>query len=149
MVNYSLNKLITWHFCSMSAILAWIVLFLAQEVHIGLKKGQFTPKPALIFFLGAKSTSIRDCVGWSVGRSVRPPRCAITWKTSYFAIASRKGGGRGNWLRRDSITSRLHYVAIPSHLGIRRSPCFTLQNIFCNKKTFFAKQSPCWSQDGY
>jgi hypothetical protein len=63
------------------------------------------PNPSLIFklwlsfvssFLGAKSTSIRDCVG----RSVRPPRCAITWKTksfftSYVAIASRRGG-RGN-----------------------------------------------------
>jgi hypothetical protein len=55
-------------------------------------------------FLGAKSTSIRDCVGWSV----RPPRCAITWKTSYVAIASRRGGGRGNWLCRNSITSRFH-----------------------------------------
>jgi hypothetical protein len=48
-------------------------------------------------FLGAKSTSIRDCVGRSVGRSVRrsvpplvrPPRCAITWKTSYVAIEIR------------------------------------------------------------
>jgi hypothetical protein len=66
-------------------------------------------------FLGAKSTSIRDCVGLSVGH----PRCAITWKNnSYVAIDSRRGGGRGNWLRRDSITAR------PSHLGIRRSPCF-------------------------
>jgi hypothetical protein len=50
--------------------------------------------------LGAKSTSIRDCVGRSVRPSVRPsvhpPRCAITWKTSYVAIASRRGGGRGN-----------------------------------------------------
>jgi hypothetical protein len=65
----------------------------------------------------------------SVRRSVGPPRCAITWKTksffiSYVAIASRRGGGRGNWIRRDSIMSRFHYVAIPSHLGIRRSPCF-------------------------
>jgi hypothetical protein len=32
-------------------------------------------------FLGAKSTSILDCVGPSVRPSVRPPRCAITWKT--------------------------------------------------------------------
>jgi hypothetical protein len=51
-----------------------------------------------IQFLGAKSTSIRDCVrrsvGWLVGRSV--PHDAITWKTSYVAIASRRGGGRGN-----------------------------------------------------
>jgi hypothetical protein len=35
-------------------------------------------------FLGAKSTSIRDCVGPSVRPSVRPPRCAITWKTKSF-----------------------------------------------------------------
>jgi hypothetical protein len=39
----------------------------------------------------------------SVGPSV--PHDAITWKTSYVAIASRRGG-RGNWLCRDSITSR-------------------------------------------
>jgi hypothetical protein len=70
-------------------------------------------------FLGAKSTSILDCVGWSVGPSVGPPRCAITWKNnSYVAIDLRRRGGRGHWLRRDSITAR------PSHLGIRRSPCF-------------------------
>jgi hypothetical protein len=29
-------------------------------------------------------------VGWSI------PHDAITWKTSYVAIASRRGGGRGN-----------------------------------------------------
>jgi hypothetical protein len=53
------------------------------------------------FFLGAKSTSIRDCVGrsvgWSVGPLVRPsvrPHDAITWKTSYVAIASRRGRGK-------------------------------------------------------
>jgi hypothetical protein len=49
------------------------------------------------YFLGAKSTSIRDCVGWSVRRSVGPlvrPHDAIMWKTSYIAIASRIGGGR-------------------------------------------------------
>jgi hypothetical protein len=31
---------------------------------------------------------------WLVGRSV--PHDAITWKTSYVTIASRRGGGRGN-----------------------------------------------------
>jgi hypothetical protein len=56
-------------------------------------------RPYLVFrFLGAKSTSIRDCigqsVGWLVGPSVRP-HDAIMWKTSYVAIASRRGGGRG------------------------------------------------------
>jgi hypothetical protein len=42
--------------------------------------------------------SIRDCVRRSVGRSVgrSVPHDAITWKTSYVAIASRRGGGRGN-----------------------------------------------------
>jgi allophanate hydrolase subunit 2 len=45
-------------------------------------------------FLGAKSTSIRDCVGRLVGPLVGP-HDAITWKTSYIAIDSRKGGGRG------------------------------------------------------
>jgi hypothetical protein len=44
-------------------------------------------------FLGAKSTSIRDCVGRSV-RWLVGPHDTITWKTSY-AIASRRGGGRG------------------------------------------------------
>jgi len=63
--------------------------------------------------------AVWDCLDWifrceehlykrlrlSVGRSV-PHDAMITWKTSYVAIASRRGGGRGNWLRRDSITSR-------------------------------------------
>jgi hypothetical protein len=75
-------------------------------------------------FLGAKSTSIRDCVGRSVRpsvrRSVRPSRCAITWKNNSYVSIDSKRGGRGNWLRRDSITAR------PSHLGIRRSPCFIM-----------------------
>ena len=51
-----------------------------------------------IKFLGAKSTSLRDCVGRSVRPLVGPlvrPHDAITWKTSYVAIASRRGGGRG------------------------------------------------------
>jgi hypothetical protein len=34
--------------------------------------------------------SVRRSVGWSV------PHDAITWKTSYVAIALRRGGGRGN-----------------------------------------------------
>jgi hypothetical protein len=62
---------------------------------------------------------LRLSVGWSVRPLVRPPRC------NYVE----------NWLRRDCFerrrrkrklnTSRFHYVAIPSHLGIRRSPCFS------------------------
>jgi hypothetical protein len=49
-------------------------------------------------FLGAKSTSILDCVRWLVGWLVGPsvPHDAITWKTGYVAIASRGGEGRGN-----------------------------------------------------
>jgi hypothetical protein len=37
---------------------------------------------------------LRPSVGRSVRRSV--PHDAIRWKTSYVAIASRRGGGRGN-----------------------------------------------------
>jgi hypothetical protein len=90
-------------------------------------------------FLGAKSTSILDCVSRSVGRSVCP-HDAITWKTSYVAINLRRGGGRGKLVtwktsyvtinsrrgggRGKLVTSRFHFVAILSHLGIRWSPCF-------------------------
>jgi hypothetical protein len=77
----------------------------------------------ILQFLGAKSTSIRDCVCWLVGPSVGPsvPHDAITWKTSYVAIASRRGGGRGKL-----VMSRFHYVAIPLYLEIRRSPCCSI-----------------------
>jgi hypothetical protein len=54
-------------------------------------------------FLGAKSTSILDCVGPSVGPSVRPPRCAITWKTR---VTSRL-------LREEEEEEETDYVAIP------------------------------------
>jgi hypothetical protein len=53
-------------------------------------------------FLGAKSTSIRDCIGPSVGplvgRSVGPPQCDYVENAENMenAIASRRGGGRGN-----------------------------------------------------
>jgi hypothetical protein len=94
-------------------------------------------------FLGAKSTSILDCVrwlvGWSVRRSVRPPRC------NYVE----------NWLRRDCferrrrkrITSRFHYVAIPLHLGNRRSPCFVnrlaVHLSFTSKWSYIAPRLRC------
>jgi hypothetical protein len=48
-------------------------------------------------FLGAKKRlykRLRWLFGWSVHPSVRPHN-AITWKTSYVAIASRRKGGRG------------------------------------------------------
>jgi hypothetical protein len=51
---------------------------------------------------------LRWLVGPSVGWSVCP-HDAITWKTSYVAIASRRGGGRGYVaipLRRDSFAPR-------------------------------------------
>ena len=51
-----------------------------------------------LLFLGVKKRlykRLRRSVGPLVGRSVRPHN-AITWKTSYVAIASRRGGGRGN-----------------------------------------------------
>jgi hypothetical protein len=63
-----------------------------SNIHRSPKKLQ--DKKSYSQFLGAKSTSIRDCVGRSVGLSVCP-HDAITWKTSYVAIASRRGGGRG------------------------------------------------------
>jgi hypothetical protein len=49
-------------------------------------------------FLGAKSTSIRDCVGRSVRPSVgRSPRCDyVETRIRGNAIVSRRGGGRGN-----------------------------------------------------
>jgi hypothetical protein len=55
-------------------------------------------------FLGAKSTSILDCAGPSVGPSVRvrPPRCAITWKTR---VTSRL-------LREEEEEEETDYVAI-------------------------------------
>jgi hypothetical protein len=74
-------------------------------------------------FLGAKSTSILDCVGWLVRWSVRPPRCAITWKTRVRDCFEKRRR------KRKLIMSQFHYVAIPSHLGIRRSPCFYLNCI--------------------
>jgi hypothetical protein len=41
---------------------------------------------------------LRPSVRWSVGPLVgwSVPHDAITWKTSYIAIASRRRGGRGN-----------------------------------------------------
>jgi hypothetical protein len=42
-------------------------------------------------------------VGPSVRRSVRPPRCAITWKTSYVAIE----------IREEEEEEETDYVAIP------------------------------------
>jgi hypothetical protein len=57
---------------------------------------------------------------WSVRPSVRPSvphdaRLRGKLVTSRLRFEKRK---------RKLITSRFHYVAIPSHLGIRRSPCF-------------------------
>jgi hypothetical protein len=68
-----------------------------SRCYVGKDYTSFTPMSATLFllykniFLGAKSTFIRDCVSRSVGWSVCP-HDAITWKTSYVAIASRRGG---------------------------------------------------------
>jgi hypothetical protein len=79
-------------------------------------------------FLGAKKhlyKRLRRSVRWLVGMS---PRC------NYVE----------NWLLRDCfdwrrrkrkrITSRFHYVAIPSRLGIRWSPCLIILWNACNDK---------------
>jgi hypothetical protein len=46
---------------------------------------------------------LRWLVGPSVGPSVRPPRCAITWKNSYAAIE----------IREEEEEEETDYVAIP------------------------------------
>jgi hypothetical protein len=48
---------------------------------------------------------MRPSVRWSVRPSVRPPRCAITWKTSYVAIE----------IREEEEEEETDYVAIPLH----------------------------------
>jgi hypothetical protein len=48
-------------------------------------------------------TRLRWLVGWLVGPSVRPPRCAITWKTR---VTSRL-------LREEEEEEETDYVAIP------------------------------------
>jgi hypothetical protein len=95
-----------------------------------------------IKFLGAKKRlykRLRRSVHWSVRPSVRwsvrmSPRC------NYVE----------NWLRRDCferrrrkrklITSRFHYVAIPSRLGIRWSPCFIFVFHFSIPIMFFRRE---------
>jgi hypothetical protein len=65
-------------------------------------------------------TRLRRLVGWSVGWSVPTMRLrgnTNTWKRDCFEKRRRK---------RKLITSQFHYVAIPSHLGIRRSPCYRM-----------------------
>jgi len=91
------------------------ILFTVEH---GMKRGKAGLPLILWVFRCEEHLYTKLC--WSVGLSVGPsPRCAITWKNnSYGAIDSRRGGGSGNWTRRDSITAR------PLHPGIRRSPCF-------------------------
>jgi hypothetical protein len=63
-------------------------------------------------FLGAKSTSIRDCVHPSVRPSVRPslPHDAITWKTWKTRLLREEEEEKTDYvtipLRRDSFASR-------------------------------------------
>jgi hypothetical protein len=50
-------------------------------------------------------------------------------------LIREEGEEEENWLRCDSITSRFHYVAIPLHLGIGRSPCLVTYQLnvkICN-----------------
>jgi hypothetical protein len=76
--------------------------------------GFYFSQIVILVFLGAKSTSILDCVRPSVRRSVRrsvrwsvPHNVMITWKTSYVADAWRgvgglQGSGKGLGRRRPS-----------------------------------------------
>jgi hypothetical protein len=72
-------------------------------------------------------------VGWLVSRSVRPsvrPHDAITWKTSYVAIASRRGGGRGKlvtslFLRLKMLLYQLMQVKSPFIYFIRNQARMT------------------------
>jgi hypothetical protein len=63
----------------------------------------------LNLFLGAKSTSIRDCVRRSVGPSVGP---SPTMQLRGKLVTSRL-------LQEEEEEEETDYVAIPSHLGIR------------------------------
>jgi hypothetical protein len=55
-------------------------------------------------FLGAKSTSIRDCVGRLVGPSV--PTMQLRGKLVTSQLIREEEEEEENWLRRDSITSQ-------------------------------------------
>jgi hypothetical protein len=63
-------------------------------------------------FLGAKSTSIRDCVGWSVGRSVRwsvrpsVPAMQLRGKLVASRLLREEEEEEKNWLRGDSFAPR-------------------------------------------
>jgi hypothetical protein len=63
-------------------------------------------------FLGAKSTSIRDCVGWSVGWSVRwslgpsVPTMQLRGKLVTSRLLREEEEEEENWLRRDSFAPR-------------------------------------------
>jgi hypothetical protein len=86
--------------------------------------------------LGAKSTSILDWVGPSVRRSVRRSvRPSVRRSVPHDArlrgkLELRRDCFKKRRRKRRLITSRFDYVAIPSHLGIRRSPCFFYGNGF-------------------
>jgi hypothetical protein len=73
--------------------------FWAHSVHCGSKKAS----------LGAKSTSILDCVGWSVGplvgRSV--PTMKLRGKLVTSRLIREEGEEEENWLRGKLVTSRL------------------------------------------
>jgi hypothetical protein len=63
-------------------------------------------------FLGAKSTSIRDCVGWSVSRLVGPlvrpsvPTMQLRGKLVTSQFLREEEEEEENWLRRDSFAPR-------------------------------------------
>ena len=60
-------------------------------------------------FLGAKSTSILDCVGWSVRWSVgwSVPTMQLRGKLNTSRLIREEGEEEENWLRGKLVTSQL------------------------------------------
>jgi hypothetical protein len=77
-----------------------------NSLHFGAILAEYTG------FLGTKSTSIRDCVGWSVRRSVGPlvrpsvPTMQLRGKLVMLRLLREEEEEEENWLRRDSFAPR-------------------------------------------
>jgi hypothetical protein len=62
----------------------------------------------ILIFLGAKSTSIRDCVCWLVGWSVDPsvPTMQLRGKLVTSRLLREEEEAKEKWLRRDFFAPR-------------------------------------------